>query len=342
MKKLSYLVSAVAAVFAANAHADVSVSGSADVGYLSDVTGDGRISIGSGVVFGLSTTTANGIGMSTGLSMTVDQDGDNSAGAGGGQSVTFTTGGATIVVGDVELGDTPGSTGGVVGNLVGDVGQFDSDVSTGFADDDGLGVTLSTSAGAATISVGYIVDDNSNNSGNMTDATDTMSAFSISMPMGMMTVTAAVADHDNNETASGATVSAALGGGTLTVGYSQQTLNADSATASGSNFTLTAATGVIEQATPTVTASADDLTTTGDSEVIGAKYSMALDADTTVALGYTNAQDADSDSTTRFDLSLSRSLGGGASVYLDMRTLNGDVDTNGGGTAMGFGTAVSF
>ena len=57
---------------------------------------------------------------------------------------------------------------------------------------------------------------------------------------------------------------------------------------------------------------------------------------TTVAVGYTNAQDADGDSTTRFDLSLSRSLGG-ASVYLDMRTLNGDVDTNGGGTAMGFG-----
>ena len=341
MKKLSYLVSAVAAVFAANAHADVSVSGSSDVGYLSDVTGDGRISIGSGVVFGLSTTTANGIGMSTGLSITVDQDGDNGAAAGGGQSVTFTTGGATIVVGDVELGDTPGSTGGTVGNLVGDVGQFDSDVATGFADDDGLGVTLSTSAGAATISVGYIVDDNVNNSGNMTDATDTMSAFSISMPMGMMTVTAAVADHDNNETATGATVSAALGGGTLTVGYSTQTLNADSTAAAGSGFSVNTTTGAV-QGSAAVTASADDLTTAGDSEVIGATYSMALDADTTVAVGYTNAQDADSDSTTRFDLSLSRSLGGGASVYLDMRTLSGDVDTDGGGTAMGFGTAVSF
>ena len=340
MKKLSYLVSAVAAVFAYNAHADVSVSGSADVGYLSDVTGDGRISIGSGVVFGLSTTTANGIGMSTGLSITVDQDGDNAAGAGGGQSVTFTTGGATIVVGDVELGDTPGSTGGVVGNLVGDVGQFDSDVKTGFADDDGLGVTLSTSAGSATISVGYIVDDNANNSGNMTDATDTMSAFSISMPMGMMTVTAGVADHDNTETSSGATVSAALGGGTLTVGYSTQTLTADGAIAAG-DFTLNLTTGAV-QGTAAVTASTRDLATAGDSEVIGATYSMALDADTTVAVGYTNAQDADSDSTTRFDLALSRSLGGGASVYLDMRTLNGDVDANGGGTAMGFGTAVSF
>ena len=336
MKKLSYLVSAVAAVFAANAHADVSVSGSADIGYLSDVTGDGRISMGSGVVFGLSTTTANGIGMSTGLSVTVDQDADNAAAAGGGQSMTFTTGGATIVVGDVELGDTPGSVGGTVGNLVGDVGQFDSDVRTGFKDDDGTGVTLSTAAGAATISVGYIMNDNTNNSVNITDATDTMSAFSVSMPMGNFSISAGIADHDNGETASGASVSAAMGAGTLTVGYSQQTLNLTS-TAAGT-YSLNSNSGVVGTAQVTDT----DLAVNGDSEVIGATYSMSLDADTSIALGYQSAKDADSDSTTRFDISLSRSLGGGASVYLDMRTLNGDVDTNGGGTAMGFGTAVSF
>ena len=241
MKKLSYLVSAVAAVFAANAHADVSVSGSADIGYLSDVTGDGRISMGSGVVFGLSTTTANGIGMSTGLSVTVDQDADNAAAAGGGQSMTFTTGGATIVVGDVELGDTPGSVGGTVGNLVGDVGQFNSDVNTGFKDDDGTGVTLSTAAGAATITVGYIMDDNANNSVNITDATDTMSAFSVSMPMGNFSISAGIADHDNGETASGASVSAAMGAGTLTVGYSNQTLNLTS-TAAGT-YSVSAASG---------------------------------------------------------------------------------------------------
>jgi hypothetical protein len=336
MKKLSYLVSAVAAVFAANAHADVSVSGSADIGYLSDVTGDGRISMGSGVVFGLSTTTANGIGMSTGLSVTVDQDADNAAAAGGGQSMTFTTGGATIVVGDVELGDTPGSVGGTVGNLVGDVGQFNSDVKTGFKDDDGTGVTLSTAAGAATISVGYIMDDGANNSVNITDATDTMSSFSVSMPMGNFSISAGIADHDNGETASGASVSAAMGAGTLTVGYSQQTLNLTS-TASGT-YSVSPASGLVGSAAVTDT----DLAVNGDSEVIGATYSMSLDADTSIAIGYQSAKDADSDSTTRFDISLSRSLGGGASVYLDMRTLNGDVDTNGGGTAMGFGTAVSF
>jgi hypothetical protein len=103
MKKLTYLASAIATAFAANAYADVSVSGSSNVGYLSDVTGDGRLSIGSSVDFSLSTSTANGIGMSAGMSITVDQDADNGAAVGGGQSLTFTTGGATITVGDVEL-----------------------------------------------------------------------------------------------------------------------------------------------------------------------------------------------------------------------------------------------
>ena len=58
--------------------------------------------------------------------------------------VTFTTGGATIVVGDIELADTPGSIGGVVGGIVGDNNGSDTDVRTGFTDDDGAGVSLST------------------------------------------------------------------------------------------------------------------------------------------------------------------------------------------------------
>jgi hypothetical protein len=343
MKKLTYLASAIATAFSASAYADVSVSGSTNVGYLSDVTGDGRISIGSTVDFALSTTTANGIGMSTGLSITVDQDADNGAAVGGGQSVTFTTGGASITVGDIELGDTPGSVGGTVGNLVGDVGQFDSDVKTGFSDDDGTGVSISTALGAATLTVGYIVDDGANNSANITDATDTMSAFGVSMPFGAYTINAGIADHDNGENASGASVTAALGGGTLTLGYSQQTLNAASDGVAGAGGTAAFASAAATARTVTaVTASADDLSADGDSTVMGATYSMALDADTSIAVGYQSAKDADSDSTTRMDLSLSRSLGGGASVYLDVRTLSGDTDADGDGTAIGFGTSVAF
>ena len=67
---------------------------------------------------------------------------------------------------------------------------------------------------------------------------------------------------------------------------------------------------------------------------------MALDADTSISIGLQNAKDADSDSTSQFDASVSRSLGGGASVFLDIRSLNGDATTK--GSAVAFGTSVSF
>ena len=320
MKKLTYLVSAIVAAFSATAHADVSVSGSANVAYVNDVQGNAIGANGSTLDFSLSTTTANGIGISTGLSITVDQDAESGAAAGGGQAVTFTTDGATIVVGDMELGDTPGSVGGVVGNAAGDVGGFDSDVHTGFADDDGYGLSFSTAVGAATVSIGYILEDDGNSRADIdAAAAETMSAVNLSMPLGSYTVSAGIADHSSGEQASGASVSGSMGGGTLTVGYSTQALLA---TSDGTT--------------------AADLAVAGDSVVMGATYSMALDADTTISVGYQNAKDADSHSHTRTDLSISRSLGGGASVFLDMRSLSGDTDTNGDGTAMSFGTAVAF
>lgn len=341
MKKLTYLISALAASLAGSAYADVSVSGSGSANYVSKATsGDkGNVHIGSAVVFGLSTTTSNGMSISTGLSVTVTSTVEAAAAAGGGQSLTFATGGATIVVGDIELGDTPGSVGGTVG-MLGDAGGLDSDVSTGFGDDDGTGVSLSTSVGTATIGVGYIFDTNQNNASS-TDSARGMSAFSASVPMGPMTISAGVADHDNGETSSGASASMALGGGTLTVGYSQQTLNADTAAGTTTGFTSGFGTTNTQTYTAvTVSAAAPDLVTAGDSTVLGATYSMSLDADTTVSVGYQNAKDADSHSHSRMDASISRSLGGGASVYLDIRSLSGDTDQD--GTDMAIGTSVSF
>jgi len=317
MKKLTYLVSAVAAAFTATAHADISVSGSADVAYVNDATGNGIVAIGSGVVFSMSTTTANGIGIAAGMSQTVDQDTESNAANGGGQAVTFTTSGATIVVGDIELGDTPGSIGGVVGNAAGDVGGLNSDVHAGFADDDGAGVSLSTSVGAATLGIGYILEDAGNSRADIDDAAaETMTGVSISMPFGDYTITAGFADHASGEQASGATVAATMGGGTLKVGYSTQSLLATS------------------------DGTAADLAVAGDTTTVGATYSMSLDADTTLAVGWQNRKDADSDSHTQGDFSISRSLGGGASVYLDLRTLSGDTDQD--GSAFSVGTAVSF
>jgi len=343
MKKLTYLVSALATALAGSAYADVSVSGSGSANYISKtVSGDkGNVHVGSAVVFGLSTTTANGIGISTGLSITVTASKEAASTTGGGQKLTFSTGGSTITVGDIELGDTPGSVGSTVG-VLGDASGIDSDVKTGF-EDDGAGISLSTSVGGATVGVGYIFDTSANNATSV-DSSSSMSDFSVSMPMGNMTITAAVSDSETGASASGASVAMALGGGTLTVGYSNQDLIADAAAGTTTSYTLgfDQSGNAVSAAPVVVAASADDLTTNGETTVMGAKYAMALDADTSVTVGYKNMKDADDDTATQFDASISRSLGGGASVYIDIRSFTGENDDSTSGTAIGIGTSVSF
>src|SRR6056300_1951568 len=229
MKKLTYLASAIAAGFSANAVADVSVSGSGNAAYISDAAGEGNVTVGSTVDFGLSTTTANGITISTGLSITVTVDGDGAATAGGGQSLTFAGDGATLVVGDISVADTPGSVAGVIGDALaeneGSKGTgFDTDVAEAFDDDDGMGVSLSTSAAGASISVAYVFDTAAtSNSMSNVDSTNSASSFGVTVPMGDFSISAGVASHDSGESAAGGSVSAKIGAGTLKIGYSQQT-----------------------------------------------------------------------------------------------------------------------
>jgi hypothetical protein len=324
MKKLTLALSAIVAAFSATAQADVSVSGTTGAAYVSNAAASDNtdLIVGSSVAFALSTTTASGLGISAGMGISLDPDSNAGHTANatsinpavtGGNAVTFTTGGATIVVGDVEAADTPGSVGGAVGGIVDDNNGTDTNVGSGFADDDGLGFSLSTGVGAATLSLVYVNNDDTDNHGVLNHSTaQSATSASVSLPMGDYTVSVGVADHDNGQSAAGASISAALGGGTLVVGYSNQTMIAANT----------------------------DITTAGDTQIVGATYAMSLDADTTVKLGYQTAKDADSDSTSRMDVSISRSLGGGASVYLDMRNLSGDAATD--GTAIGFGTSVSF
>jgi hypothetical protein len=164
-----------------------------------------------------------------------------------------------------------------------------------------------------------------------------MMAAGLTVPMGAYSVSVGVADSDTGESSSGASVSGAIGGGTLTVGYSQQTLKeSEKDTSAVFGFATSSAT----VRSSTTAATEGDLTADGDSTVIGATYVMSLDADTTISIGLQNAKDADSDSTSQFDASVSRALGGGASVFLDIRSLSGDATQD--GSAMAVGTSVSF
>ena len=319
MKKLTYLISAIAAGFTASAHADVSVSGSGSATYISDQANEGNVIVGTAVSFGLSTTTANGMVISTSLALSQDPDTDSGPVGDGGQAISFATGGATITVGDVEISDTPGAVGGVVGDVLDDNAGMNSDVETAFDDDDGTGVTLSTAVGGATLTVGYIADLNTNSNGNMDDTgAETATSAVISMPMGAVSLTAGFASSDT-ETSTGASASYAMGSGTLTVGYASMDLTA---TTSGD-----------------VTAN-NDLSADGTSTVLGATYKLALDGDTSLALGYAQKKDGDSESVSQTEMALSRSLGGGASVYIEMQNLNGDAAAK--GSAIALGTSVSF
>jgi len=322
MKKLIIALSAIAAAvgFTTSAQADISVSGSSNVAYLStagDGSNDEELAVGNIVSFSMSTTTSGGIGISGSMALSTDYDANNGQAVDGGNSVTFTTGGSTIVVGDVEISDTIGSVGGVVNGPLDDASDLDSSVGTGFVDDDGTGVELTTAMGAASLNISYVSNDNTDNFGALNSSAsgaDSAMSASITMPFGAYSATIGVADSDTGESSSGASVSGSFGGGTATIGYSNVT---------------------------TITGNAD-ITTAGDSEVIGATYVMAMDADTTISVGYQSAKDADSESHTQTDLSVERALGGGATVYLDLRNLTGDTAANMDGTAIAFGTSVAF
>jgi hypothetical protein len=327
MKKLTLALSAIAAAFGAStANADISVSGSGSAAYINDAASNARLNVGQFVSFSMSTTTSNGVTISGGMGLSNTITTDAGQGVSGGQTLTFATGGATIVVGDVEAADTPGAVGGVVGGQIGDNGAFNSDAESGFGDDDGIGLSLSTALGGSTLSIVYVANDDFNTLGTINSAgagDDAITSASITVPMGAYTVTAGVADSDTGESASGASVAAAVGGGTLTVGYSVQTLvdgTSDGAHNGG--------------------AASGDLAADGDTTQMGASYAMSLDADTSVSVGIQNTKDADNDSTSQFDASISRALGGGASVFLDIRSLSGDATQD--GSAVAFGTSVSF
>ena len=340
MKKLTLAISAIAAAFgAASAQADVSVSGSGSAAYIAPAgSGDSKLNVGQFVSFGLSTTTASGMTVSGGMGLSNTITTDAGQAVSGGQTLTFATGGATITIGDVTGDDTPGSVGGVVGGQVGDNGGLNSNVGSGFADDDGLGIAFSTAVGSSTLNLTYVSNDDTNTLGAINAAaSNAMTAASMTVPMGAYTISAGIADSDTGESASGASVSTAIGGGTLVVGYSQQTLKtAEKSTAA--SYALN--TAVSTTALITTASTNGDLDVDGDTTVMGATYTMALDADTTIKVGIQNAKDADSDSTSQFDASVSRALGGGASVFLDIRNLSGDASQD--GSAVAVGTSVSF
>jgi hypothetical protein len=319
MKKLFIMVSALTAAVFSAAKADISASGSYGFHAISggDVVGGDTATTsgtlfmqGGGLSFAMSTTTAGGMTVSAGAGVSLDSnDSDSTKGVTGMANVTFAADGFSFQIGDVDLvGDGTGHVGNVASDAVDNGGYTATGIATGVSDTEGYGFVASTSVGGASVSFAYLLDKaNSAVNNAETSSGDYASGISVSMPMGDLTIGLGYATTTQptagsaNEVTTGISVAYGLGSNTLKLGYE----------------------------------STDETT---DSTTAAASLSGSLDADTTWAVGYTDGE-AGTSASTRTEAKLTRSLGGGVSVYAEVQNTSG---TGTSGTNMAVGTTVSF
>jgi uncharacterized protein YijF (DUF1287 family) len=314
MKKIAYLLSALsAALFSTAANADVSVGGSASLAY-SGASGNTTILQGGAVSFGLSTTTDSGMTISSSAGITRDTDAAGSAAVTGLSALTLATGGATIKIGyDIGLADGTAAVGEIV--TVADHNSNGVTNTGGMGDDEGAGISLSTTFGDAALSVVYVYDKTAGasapTSGDLDGAANTGTSVSVTLPMGPASVTGTYVSGDvsnTTDTESALTASYATDAGTFKVGY----------------------------------ASFDGDTTSINGTTFGLSYAMDFDG-TSVKLGY-QSYDVNSTSGNSTDVVVSRPLGGGASLFAEMRSTGGTVGTTStkSTSTIAVGTSVSF
>ena len=310
MKKLLLAISALsAALFSTAANADISVSGSANAVYV-DAAGNSEGHVGGTISFALSTTTDAGVTISTSGQITNDPDAAGGAGTASGMTaLTFGFANGSITVADDVA--VPGA--GKVGELVthADSNQVTHTNDVALTTDDGSGISATTTVGDMTVAATYFYDGGhvQDIDGGTTDG----AGVSITIPFGTSTLTVASSSVDaagTNDTATGGALVMPVSGGTLSLGL---------ATTSGD----TAAT---------------------EGEAYSVAYSTTLGG-ATVGLGYTG-YDANNNTSSMTDVTISTSLGGGASLFAEYSNLTGaGAAAAAQGTAEGVlavGTSVSF
>ena len=301
-----------AGVFA-SAQAEVSVSGSSTIAYQS-ADSNNNTAHGGSISFGLSTTTDTGMTVSSSAGITLSAS-DNSTTAAravtGFQNITFATGGVSITVGnDVAIPDGTGDVGDVVGSITA-LNNNGMSETVSISDDEGTGFSLSTSLGAASLTLVYVADDAPDaSSGDIDGATGTGTGVSIATTFGDVGVTASYvtnSDTSVDDTETGIALTYATAMGDLSLGY-----EASTGTQDGSQY--------------------------------GIAYSMALSGATSLTVGYSSAE-VDAVTGRQTDIALAHSLGGGVSVFGEMRSVSGTTGTDTADTSdstMAIGTSISF
>ena len=311
MKKILMAISALsAALFSTAANADISVSGSANAVYV-DSGGNSQGHVGGTISFSMSTTTDGGVTIST--SGQITNDPDSNGGAGGASGMTALTfgfaNGSITVADDVAV---PAGTG-LVGELVthADVNMPAHTNDVTLATDDGSGISGSTSLGDMTVAATYVYDGGHVN--NIDGGTTTGHGASLTIPLGDMSLVVSSSEMDVasvvNSSAGGALTMTA-GGGTLSLGI--ETTSGDTATTEGEAYSIA--------------------------------YSTTLGG-SSVGVGYSGF-DANSNTSSKTDITVSQSIGGGASIFAEYSNLTGaGVAAEGNSTSesvVAVGTSVSF
>ena len=311
MKKLSLLVSAITAGIFTTAQADISVSGSSTIAYQS-ADSNNNSAHGGAVSFALSTTTDSGMTVSSGAGITLSASSTGAARTVSGfQNITFATGGTTVVLGnDVGVPDGVGDVGGVVGDIAA-LNNNGMSSTVGITDDEGTGMSLTTTFGSATVGLYYVADSASTSKalGDIDGATETGTGAKFTTTVGDVGVTLGYATYEDSsadDEETGIALTYAAMGGTLSVGY-------------------------------------ENSTGTNDGNQAGVSYAMTLDA-ATVSIGFSSA-DMTASSSTQTDVAVSYPLGGGVSVFAEMRSVSGDTGTDTSSTSnstMAIGSSITF
>ncbi|MDA1284208.1 MAG: porin [Proteobacteria bacterium] len=340
MKKLLTFVSAITAGAIGTASAEVSVSGSSNFFYAAG-SGDANSTtqedymsvVGGTLAFAMSTETTNGITVSGSASVsaaTTDvTTGAGAAPANGGLSqINFGMDGMTVTLGDINNAGSGTGEGGIVTSFAHVNAARLTTVSAAAANDsamdgiaDGTGINLSTSIGAASVDVTFVTKVGSGRNSLATTAKTTgyNSGYAVNVGFDF----------------AGAAVNVAGGGSQAQVAGVKN----DSAFAIEASYPVSDALSVTFGASDGTISGAEE-----DNMFLTAAYTM--DADTTLSVGYAKGDNTASsvlDKATISSVNISRSLGGGVSVFAEYAA--GDYDNAAvatSGTSLAVGTKIAF
>ena len=342
MKKLLTFVSAITAGAIGTASADVSVSGSSNFFYASgsgDVNSatqeDSMSVVGGTLAFAMSTETTNGItvsGSATVSAVTTDTGTAATAVANGGLSqISFGMDGMTVTLGDINnAGSGTGGGGDVTSfaathasSITSNTGNLAAGADAaidGIAD--GTGINVATSMGDIAVNATFVSNVGSGRNSLNTDTKTTGFSSGYAVDLGF--------------SALGASVNVAAGGSTSQV---EATSNN---TAMGVEISYPYS-DVLTLSAGTSQGTLSDVEV--DNMFVTAVYTM--DADTTLSLGYSTKDNETTagvvDEERLITANVSRSLGGGVSIFAEYASADYDTDNTGSdGSSVAVGTVVSF